>query len=77
MDRYEWSKSYREALRESEPAARIMSINLAVKECLRSLLDTGIDPERRAEQKEILCALSDLRVLIHLNRKFLIVQMSP
>ena len=70
MELYHWSKSYREALRESEQTARMMRISLAVNECLRSLLDIGIDPERRGEQKEILCALNDLRVLIHLHRKY-------
>lgn len=70
MERYHWSKSYREALCEGASTARAGRINLAVNECLRSLLDTGVDPERRAEQKEILCALNDLRVLIHLHRKY-------
>ena len=70
MEQYPWSKSYREALRESGPTGRIMRINLAVNECLRSLLEIGVDPERRAEQKEIFCALNDLRVLIHLHRKY-------
>lgn len=70
MEQYQWSKSYREALRGGGSAARVVRINLAVNKCLRSLLDIGVDPERRAEQKEILCALSDLRVLIHLHRKY-------
>ena len=70
MGEYQWSKSYREALRESGPAERVMRINVAANECLRTLLDIGVDPERRAEQKEILCALNDLRVLIHLHRKY-------
>lgn len=70
MEQFHWSKSYREALRGGGSTAHVVRINLAVNECLRSLLDIGVDPERRAEQKEILCALSDLRVLIHLHRKY-------
>jgi len=70
MERYQWSKSYGEAIRESQRTVRMLRINIAVNELLRSLLDIGTSAARRREQKEILCALNDLRIMIHLHRKY-------
>lgn len=70
MRTYEWSSFYREAIHESDPAIRMARINIAVKKCLRSLLDIRADAGTFAEQREILCALHDLRVLIHVHRKY-------
>ena len=70
MERYKWSKSYGEAVHESQRTVRMVRINTAVSELLRSLLEIGTNAERRVEQKEILCALNDLRVMIHLHRKY-------
>lgn len=70
MERYRWSKCYSDAVRENQRTARMIRINIAVKELLRSLLEIGTNAERRAEQKEILCALKDLRIMIHLHRKY-------
>jgi len=70
MERYPWSKSYGEAIRENQRTVRMVRINIAMNECLRSLFDIGTDAERRVEQGEILCALHDLRVMIHLYRKY-------
>ena len=70
MERYHWSKSYSEAIREDQRTVRMVRINIAVSDLLRSLLEIGIDAERHAEQKEILCALSDLRIMIHLHKKY-------
>lgn len=70
MERYHWSKSYGEAIREDQRTVRMVRINIAVNDLLRSLLDIGTNAERSAEQKEILCALNDLRVMIHLHKKY-------
>ncbi len=70
MERYPWSKSYGEAVRENQRTVRLVRINTAVNECLRALFDIGTNAQRSAEQKEILCALHDLRVMIHLHRKY-------
>lgn len=70
MERYHWSKAYGEAVRESQRTVRMMRINIAVNELLCSLLEIGTNAGRRAEQKEILCALNDLRIMIHLHKKY-------
>lgn len=70
MERYHWSKSYGEAIRENQRTVRMVRVNIAVNELLRCLLEIGTNAERRAEQKEILCALNDLRVMIHIHRKY-------
>ena len=70
MERYHWSKSYGDAIRESQRTVRLVRINIAVNELLRSLIDIGTDAGRYAEQGEILCALNDLRVMIHLYKKY-------
>lgn len=70
MQGYQWSQSYREAVCEDQRTVRMVRINIAVNECLRCLFDIGSNTERHAEHKEILCALNDLRVLIHLHRKY-------
>lgn len=70
MEPYPWRKSYGEAIRENQRTFQMVRISTAVNELLHSLLDIGTDAGRRVEQKAILCALSDLRVLIHLHRKY-------
>lgn len=70
MEQYQWSRSYGEAIRENQRIVRMVRINIAVNELLRSLLAIGTNAERRGEQREILCALSDLRIMIHLHRKY-------
>ena len=70
MQRYHWSKSYGEAIREDQRTVRMVRINIAVNDLLGSLLDIGTNAERHAEQREILCALNDLRVMIHLHKKY-------
>jgi len=70
MEQYKWTKSYGEAIRENQRTVRMVRINLAVDELLRSLIDIGTNAAGRGEQKEILCALRDLRVMIHLHRKY-------
>ena len=70
MECYPWSKSYGEAIREDHRTLRMVRINIAVNACLRALIAIGTNAERRAEQSEILCALNDLRVMIHLYRKY-------
>lgn len=70
MQRYLWSKPYGEAIRENERTVRMGRINLAVNELLRSLIEIGADSRRSAEQRELLCALNDLRIMIHLHRKY-------
>lgn len=70
MELYRWSKSYGEAIRESQRTVRMVRINIAVSELLRSLLEIGTDAGRGGEQKEILCALNDLRIMIHLHKKY-------
>ena len=70
MEQYQWSRSYGEAIRENQRTVRMVRINIAVNELLRSLLDTGTNAERRGEQREILCALNDLRIMIQLHRKY-------
>lgn len=70
MERYHWSKSYGEAIREEQRTVRMVRINFAVSELLRALFEIGTNAERRTEQKEILCALSDLRIMIHLHKKY-------
>ena len=70
MEQYQWSHSYGKAIRESQRTVGMVRINIAVNELLRSLIDIGVDGRRGAEQKEILCALNDLRVMIHLHRKY-------
>jgi len=70
MEQYRWTKSYGEAIRENQKTVRMVRINFAVHELLRSLLDIGTNGARRGEQKEILCALNDLRIMIYLHRKY-------
>lgn len=70
MEQYQWSRSYGEAVCENQRTVRMVRINIAVNELLRSLLAIGTNPERRGGQREILCALNDLRVMIHLHRKY-------
>ena len=70
MRPYDWSSSYREAIREDEHTVRLVKINMAVNACLCSLLEIGLDLTRAVEQREILCALHDLRVMTHLHRKY-------
>jgi len=70
MKRYPWSKAYGEAIRENQRTVRMVRINFAVNECLSALFDIGTNAQRRGEQREVLCALNDLRVMIHLHRKY-------
>lgn len=70
MRLYPWSAYYNEAVREDERIVRLVRINTAVDACLRALVDIGADTGRAVEQKEILCALGDLRVLAHLHRRY-------
>lgn len=70
MRPYPWSTYYSEAVCEDERIVRLVRINIAVDACLRALVDIGADTGRAVEQKEILCALGDLRVLAHLHRKY-------
>ena len=67
---YHGRKSYGEAIRESQRTVQMVRINIAANELLRSLLDIGTNAERRGEQREILCALNDLRIMIRLHRKY-------
>ena len=70
MKTYPWSESSSEAIRENLRTVRLVRISIAVNACLCSLLDIGTDARRSAEQREILCALQDLRVLTRLHRKY-------
>lgn len=68
--RFHWSKAYGEAVHESQRTVQMVRTNIAVTELLRSTLEMGTNAERRGEQKEILCALNDLRIMIHLHKKY-------
>lgn len=70
MRLYPWSTCYAEAIREDERVVRLVRINTAVDACLSALIKIGADTERAVEQRAILCALGDLRVLAHLHRKY-------
>ena len=70
MRLYPWRICYTEAVCEDERVVRLVRINTAVNACLGALMEIGADTGRAMEQKEILCALSDLRVLTHLHRKY-------
>ena len=70
MRLYPWSTYYSEAIYEDERIVRLVKINTAMDACLSALVKIGADTERVVEQRAILCALSDLRVLAHLHRRY-------
>jgi hypothetical protein len=70
MQPYLWNSLYRNALHEANPRFRVFRINVAIDLCVRCLREIGVNSFRRIEQQGLFTAISDLRLLAHLHRKY-------
>ena len=69
MPAFAWINAYDDAIRESDPARQNTLAGLAVNECTRRLSQVSLlSPSEELDYLRI--ALADLKVVLHLSRKY-------
>jgi hypothetical protein len=69
MRSFFWTGVYHDAIHETDPVRQNSLTGLAIHECTRRLLQVSLLPTCQ-ERQHLYTALSDLRIILFLNRKY-------